>query len=131
MIIKIKRKKLNEIIQTGSSLTLVRKHDLHYSNTIKYNSTTTRFRYYSNGSDIQLYKLKESSAAIAYAEEFLSSKLILKSHVSKLAKGEKVRNTFVMWLEGEDPECVGNEPPVDSALVLGVDISAHASEKNY
>ena len=31
-------KKLNEIIQTGSSLTLVRKHDLHYSNTIKYNS---------------------------------------------------------------------------------------------
>lgn len=24
-------KKLNEIIQTGSSLTLVRKHDLHYS----------------------------------------------------------------------------------------------------
>ena len=27
-------KKLNEIIQTGSSLTLVRKHDLHYSNFI-------------------------------------------------------------------------------------------------
>ena len=72
-----------------------------------------------------------SVAGSGYAEEFLSSKLILKSHVSKLAKGEKVRNTFVMWLEGEDPECVGNEPPVDSALVLGVDISAHASEKNY
>ena len=65
-----------------------------------------------------------------YAEEFLSSKLILKSHISKLAKGEKVRNTFIVWLEGEDPECIGNEPPTDSALVLGVDISAHASEKN-
>ena len=66
-----------------------------------------------------------------YAEEFLSSKIILKSHVSKLQPGEKIRNTFVIWLEGEDPECVGNEPPADSALVLGVDISAHASEKNY
>ena len=65
-----------------------------------------------------------------YAEEFLSSKLVLKSHVSKLGEGEKVRYTFVVWLEGEDPECIGNEPPTDSALVLGVDISAHASEKN-
>lgn len=27
-------KKLNEILQTGCSLTLVRKHDLHYSNFI-------------------------------------------------------------------------------------------------
>ena len=66
-----------------------------------------------------------------YAEEFLSSKMILKSHISRLKKGEKVRNTFVVWLEGEDPECIGNEPPTDSALVLGVDISAHASDKNY
>lgn len=65
-----------------------------------------------------------------YAEEFLSSKLLLKSHISNLQKGEKVRNTFVFWLEGEDPECIGNEPPVESALVLGVDISAHASQKN-
>lgn len=62
-----------------------------------------------------------------YAEEFLSSKLVLKSHVSGLGVGEKVRNTFVMWLEGEDPECVGNETP-DSALILGVDISAHEAD---
>ena len=75
-------------------------------------------------------KTDEEKAAL-YAEEFLSSKMILKSHVSRLKKGEKVRNTFVVWLEGEDPECVGNEPPTDSALILGVDISAHASDKNY
>lgn len=64
------------------------------------------------------------------AEEFLSSKLLLKSHISSLEKGKQVRNTFVIWLEGEDPECVGKEPPVESALVLGVDISAHASQKD-
>ena len=62
-----------------------------------------------------------------YAEEFLSSKLVLKSHISGLEVGQKVRNTFVMWLEGEDPECVGKETP-DSALILGVDISAHEAE---
>ena len=68
-----------------------------------------------------------SDSESGYAEEFLSSKLILKSHVSGLGVGEKVRNTFVMWLEGEDPECVGDEAP-DSALILGVDISAHEAD---
>ena len=74
------------------------------------------------------WKEQISVAGSGYAEEFLSSKLILKSHVADLKKGEKVRYTFVMWLEGEDPECVGKEAPVDSALILGVDISAHEAE---
>ena len=65
-----------------------------------------------------------------YAEEFLSTKLILKSHVSNLSKGEKIRYTFVCWLEGDDPECVGKEAPVDSSLTLGVDISAHEAENS-
>ena len=80
---------------------------------------------------ISTYDDKVEDKTSLYAEEFLSSKMILKSHISRLKKGEKVRNTFVVWLEGEDPECIGNEPPTDSALILGVDISAHASEKNY
>lgn len=69
-----------------------------------------------------------SIAGNGYAEEFLSTKLILKSHVSNMEAGEKIRYTFVFWLEGEDPECIGKEAPVDSALVLGVDISAHEAE---
>ena len=80
---------------------------------------------------ISVYDDTVENKADLYADEFLSSKMILKSHISRLKKGEKVRNTFVVWLEGEDPECIGNEPPTDSALVLGVDISAHASDKNY
>ena len=63
-----------------------------------------------------------------YAEEFLSTKLILKSHIESLKPQEKVRYTFVFWLEGDDPECVGKEAPVDSALTLGVDISAHEAK---
>lgn len=74
------------------------------------------------------WKEQISVSGSGYAEEFLSSRLILKSHISNLAKGEKVRNTFVIWMEGNDPDCVGNEPPVDSALILGVDISAHKAE---
>lgn len=64
------------------------------------------------------------------AEEFLSSRLLLKSHISNLAPGQKVRNTFVIWLEGEDPECTGKAETVENALILGVDISAHATKED-
>lgn len=64
-----------------------------------------------------------------FAEEFLSTNLILKSHVSDLKQGEMVRYTFVFWLEGDDPECSDKyKAPVDSALVLGADISAHEAK---
>ena len=62
-----------------------------------------------------------------YAKEFLSSKVILKSEVKNLLPKEQIRYTFVFWLEGLDPECEG-VPPVDSALILGVDVSAHEAE---
>ncbi len=61
-----------------------------------------------------------------YAEEFVNSNLILKSTVTNLKPNEKVRYTFVFWIEGSDPECSG-EAPVDSALILGVEIGAHES----
>ena len=61
-----------------------------------------------------------------YAEEFVNSNLILKSNVTGLKPKEVVRYTFVFWLESSDPECKG-EAPVDSALILGVEIGAHES----
>ena len=76
------------------------------------------------GSEI-VWKEYISDETSGFAEEFLSSKLILKSHVANLKKGEKIRNTFVLWLEGNDPECVGEEVPENGGLILGVDISAH------
>ena len=72
-------------------------------------------------------KSQEGFVPPDYCEEFLSSSLLLKSHISNLEKGEKVRYTFVFWLEGSDRQAEGTAP-VESALILGVDISAHASK---
>lgn len=75
----------------------------------------------------QSWKEQISDNNPAYAEEFVSPKVILNSAVRNLAPNEKIRYTFVFWLEGSDPECIG-EPPVNSALVLGVNVSAHEAE---
>ena len=69
---------------------------------------------------------EEISALGGYAEEFTNSKTILTSTVTDLGPKEKIRYTFVFWLEGDDPQCMG-EAPVDSALILGVEISARKS----
>ena len=72
---------------------------------------------------------KERVSAIedsGYAEEFINSRTILSSTVTDLKPKEKVRYTFVFWLEGDDPQCMG-EAPIDSALILGVEISARKS----
>ena len=75
----------------------------------------------------QSWKEQIAGDGSGYAEEFVSSKVILNSAVRNLAPNEKVRYTFVFWLEGDDPECEG-EAPVNSALVLGVNVSAHEAE---
>lgn len=95
---------------------------------VTYAKTSSTKHIDENGNES--WKEQISVAGSGYAEEFLSSRMILKSHVASLQKGEKVRNTFVIWLEGNDPECIGKEPPVDSALILGVDISAHEAKNS-
>lgn len=75
----------------------------------------------------QSWKEQIAGDGSGYAEEFLSTKVVLKSQVRNLLPGEQIRNTFVFWLEGLDPECQG-EPPVNSALILGVEVSAHEAE---
>ena len=72
---------------------------------------------------------KEKVSALdesGYAEEFVNSRTILTSAVTDLKPQEKIRYTFVFWIEGDDPQCM-DEAPVNSALILGVEISAHES----
>lgn len=80
----------------------------------------------------ETWKERISDSNSDYAEEFLTSKIILKSHVSALGAGEKIRNTFVVWLEGFDPDCKGEiddeQIPESSGLTLGVEISAYKAE---
>ena len=64
-----------------------------------------------------------------FAEMFESNKVILTSEVSALAPNEKIRYTFLFWLEGNDPDSEGKEAPIGSSLALGVNISAHESNQ--
>lgn len=59
------------------------------------------------------------------AEKFLSNKTVLTSEISNFKPKEIMRYTFVLWLEGNDPDSEGKEAPVGSSLALGVNISAH------
>ena len=99
--------------------------DLSQHNYVTYAKKSADPHIDENGN--QSWKEQIAGDGSGYAEEFVSSKVILNSSVKNLAAGSKVRYTFVFWLEGEDPECTG-EPPVNSALVLGVTVSAHEAE---
>ena len=59
------------------------------------------------------------------AEMFESNRVALKSEVKNFEAGQKVRYTFVIWLEGNDIDSYGKMAPVGSSLSLGVNISAH------
>lgn len=62
-----------------------------------------------------------------YAEVFESSSVALSKEVTNFVPGAVTRYSFVLWLEGEDPDSKG-EAPVDSSIALGVNISAHEAE---
>ena len=56
--------------------------------------------------------------------EFFTEKIITKGQITNLAPGEYTRYTIVVWLEGDDPECVdtilGGEFKIDMNMaVLG------------
>lgn len=59
-----------------------------------------------------------------YAEPFIDSSSVLRSTLKGLKPNEVIRYTFVLWLEGEDPDSSG-PAPTTSSLALGVNISAH------
>ena len=58
------------------------------------------------------------------AEKFKSSEVVTDYIVPTFAPNEMRRVTVVMWLEGYDPQSIGN-PPVGASLKLGVNINAY------
>jgi hypothetical protein len=47
---------------------------------------------------------------VGWAEPFVSNNIACSRQYSDLAKNGIVRYTVVMWLEGNDPDCIGQEP---------------------
>lgn len=101
--------------------------NLDEHNYVTYAKSATTFHYDEQGE--QSWKEHIGDENSGYAEQFVSNRIILKSEFKNLQPGEKVRYTFVFWLAGEDQEGEG-PAPVSSALVLGVDISAHEAENS-
>lgn len=65
-----------------------------------------------------------STPSSEYAKMFISPNKLLTSSEVDFAPQEVIRYTFVFWLEGEDPDCVGDAP--DNGLTLSVSIAAQA-----
>lgn len=99
--------------------------NLDEHNYVTYAKTSKNYHYDEHGEVSWKEKVSEVDES-GYAEEFLNQNMILKSTVTKLQPKEVIRYTIVLWLEGSDPECQG-EAPVNSALILGVEIGAHKS----
>lgn len=57
-----------------------------------------------------------------YAEPFISPNKALSVQERDFAPNDIIRYSFVFWIEGEDPDCIGNPP--DNGLSLSVVINA-------
>lgn len=69
-----------------------------------------------------------SKEGSGWAEPFASQYVVLNSKITNLAPEEMYRYTFIVWIEGNDPECIG-EAPLESKLNLGVSISSYEAKE--
>ena len=69
-----------------------------------------------------------STKKYGYAENFINEKVIVNLHEERFEKNQIKRYTFVMWLEGEDPEGTGIAPR-NARMRIGAEIKAFKYEK--
>lgn len=65
-----------------------------------------RVRLYIEDEGVEYAKLSESGEPEPYSTPFYSTDTITRGIVKDFAPGDKVKYTIVIWLEGDDPECV-------------------------
>lgn len=70
---------------------------------------------------------EESYPDPKFAYQFPEEKLVAHIEIPNLSQNKIMRHTIVWWLEGNDPQCVG-EPPEDANLKLGVKINAYENQ---
>ena len=63
-----------------------------------------------------------NSLTTDYAKPFVSTKLVLSQDVVNFQPGQKIRYTFLFWIEGEDPDCTSTPP--NNSLKLSVQFNA-------
>ncbi len=82
--------------------------ELYIENVTKNVDEAVRIAVYKNGEKTVYGKTKSSGAGKESDcdEEFLSSSLVLRNHVDGFEPKARDKYTVVIWLEGNDPDCV-------------------------
>ena len=65
-----------------------------------------RVRLYIEDEGVEYAKLSAENTPEPYSTPFHSTGVITRGLVEDFAPGDKVKYTIVIWLEGDDPECV-------------------------
>ena len=82
-------------------------YELTISNITKGIDDAVRVRLYTNGEYVNYAKTaSDGSGPEPGTTEFYSSGIVTKGRIDNLSIGEMVRYTVVIWLEGDDPDCV-------------------------
>lgn len=71
---------------------------------------------------INEYRERLYDGSDEFCEMFETSNKLVSSSVADLMPGEKMRYTYLFWLEGSDPDCYG-EAPLDNRLKMSVSIN--------
>ncbi|MDD3453243.1 MAG: hypothetical protein PHN42_03080 [Bacilli bacterium] len=97
-------------------------YQIAITGTIKNVDEAIRVMVFRNG-EKAVYAKKNKTTALAEAgtETFYSDDLVLVKPVEKFEPGEKDKFTIVIWLEGDDPECL--DDIIGGELKLQMDIS--------
>jgi len=72
--------------------------------------------------EVNEYRERLCRNSDVFCESFENTNRLISSKVTDLQGGEKMRYTFLFWLEGTDPECTG-KAPLNNHLKLSVSIS--------
>ena len=76
-----------------------------------------------------VYEERISKANPQYATNFIDASNITTLEQSEFKKGEYIRYTILVWLEGSDPQCE-KQAPTGGSIKLEVSITAEETERN-
>ena len=94
-------------LQNAGEVDISYEYEMTISNVTKGIDEATWVRLYIDGVPTTFAKTaSDGSGAEPGTTEFYSGGIVTKARVDGLAAGEKVKFTVVIWLEGDDPDCV-------------------------
>ena len=94
-------------LQNAGELELSYEYELTISNVTKGLDEAVRVRLYIDGEYVNYAKTRSDGSGPEYGtEEFYSIGVVAKKRIDGLAPGEKTKFTIVIWLEGNDYDCV-------------------------